>query len=321
MLPFQVVRQLHEGAYADVFVVKTPNGERACKVAHRASEAPRPARPPFVTSGVAFATNAMGAYEPDPNEILAHERDALVRVTHAHIVPVHSFSMHPEAEGPRAYLLTHYVHSRSWRSRMGTATAPSLDEYMHLAGTVATLHEQHGWFHGDLKPDNVLGEGADTGDYVMIDPSSGLYEFGGTWQQRGVRRAFTTPAYNPFVVASDVPSLANMLCELVCGAPLLPESDDVTAGPRRENSELALGASARAWAQHKRMLGQSALVRRFMRMRLPRELYAEVPTALEDVMLKANGFAIVDNKLEATQPMTTPRVWLTELERALGPRA
>ena len=199
MPPFTVVRQLHEGAYANVFVVKTQGGERACKVAHRASEAPRPTRPPFVTSGVAFATGSMGAYEPDPNEILAHERDALVRVTSPHIVTVHGFSMHPEADGPRAYLLTRYVQARSWRARLTHKAPPTLDEYMHLTDVVASLHESNGWFHGDLKPDNVLGEGANVDDFVMIDPSSGVYEFGGSGPTRDVRRAFTTPAYNPFV--------------------------------------------------------------------------------------------------------------------------
>ena len=56
-------------------------------------------------------------------------------------------------------------------------------------------------------------------------------------------------------------------------------------------------------------------------MRIPRELLPDVPVELEDVILRAVGFSIVNGVLESVPAIATPRAWRKELERALGPRA
>ena len=307
-----IIRRLHEGVYADVFVVQSPTGERACKISHEPRLAPRSTRPAFASTGIVFATGSLGSFHPDPNELLAREHEVLLRVKHPHVATVFDFGAHP-TEADRSYLVTTYLDAPSWRTRLLAKAPPSIDEYMQFARTVATLHEEHAWMHGDLKPDNVVGDMRSA--MMMIDPSAGMYRHD---DKGALLTAFTTPSYNPFVIESDVPALASMLAELVCGTPLVPEGDDPSVPSIRERSAITLAASARAWCDDSRRVGQHRFVRRFLRMKLPRELRPEIPARLEDVILHGLGFAIRNNTVERVPAIVTPRAWCSQVDQALA---
>lgn len=309
------MRPLHEGVYADVFVAKTPDGERACKISHAPNFAPRATRPEYATSGIVFATGSLGTFHPDPQAILARERDVLTRVKNLHVVEVFDFAAHP-TEADRSYMITSYVNAPTWRVRLRAGVPPSIDEYMHLALTVASLHQEHAWVHGDLKPDNILG--ASRAQTTMIDPSAGMFRHD---DKGALLTAFTTPAYNPFAIESDVPSLASLLAELLCGSPLVSDSDDPSVPSFRERAQISLGASAQSWCDDRRRLGQHRFVRRFLRMRLPSELQPDMPPAIEEAILRGLGFAVRNGVVERVPAIVTPGAWHTEVNRALGPRA
>lgn len=109
--------------------------------------------------------------------LLVREAAALSRVRHPNVVQVHGWG---RTGGGRLYLVLEYVEGRTLANRLAEARATAeplppeqaMKLVREIGGALATLHSA-GVVHGDLKPSNVILDGA-LDRAVLIDFGLGL---------------------------------------------------------------------------------------------------------------------------------------------------
>jgi serine/threonine protein kinase len=291
-LPIQQPRPLGGGGYTEVYAGVSADGPVVLKLARTT-----PRSGVDVTNGVFFAeglarhTGSVGAWTPTPNEVVASEARQLAQLTHPAFPRLVTQG---ETQG-RRWLIERFVPGRTWRQAIHVDHDARPAHVAELAKIlVATQASGQLPFHGDLKPDNLLLD--DKGQVRVLDPSSGLARVPPV---RGAapERLFTTPLYNPTLVASDVPSLGLLLAEVLCAHHLLVEAHEarppVPLGPKLQ-ARLAASAA----------VGTTRWTERLRRLPRPSELAAGVPPALEALALSCLGVAWDGRQYEAVEPPT-----------------
>jgi serine/threonine protein kinase len=289
-LPIRSARPLGGGSHTEVYAVEAASGPAVLKIA-RTEVLPAEG----VTNGVFFAegrerhTGSFGRWPVRPNEVVEAEARVLGGIRH----PAFPRRLDEgEADG-RRWLLETAFEGRTFREALYRDAAL---EPRHIGQVARALIEARDAgalaLHGDLKPDNLLldAEGA----VRVLDPSSGLLvqnPFGEP------ERLFTTPLYNPGLIASDVPSLGLLLAEVLCRRPLLLEIP--SEGPSRA------GEGLEAWLARARAVGSgSEHLPRLARLRTPSELAPGVDPELEALALACLGLELEDGRLERVEPPT-----------------
>jgi serine/threonine protein kinase len=218
---FELLRELGRGAQAQVWLAYDPRLERE----------------------VALKLLDPTADVADVSEWL-HEARAVSRLTHPNIVPV----FEADADGAAPYLVFEYVEGPTLaEARRGRAVWPAREAAALVLGVLDALAAAHaqGIVHRDLKPSNIL---------LGRDGRARVMDFGiaaRTAQVDG--RIVGTPGYispeaargDAPVPAMDVFAAGVMLGELLCGAPLLRESDPLRAVARVQAEDLLLPPDTR----------------------------------------------------------------------------
>lgn len=198
--PLELGAALGGGAFAEVRVARTSDArEVAVKIARvtplfddGATNAVFASRP------IAFHTGSIGAWDPDPDEVLAAEATWLRRARHPAFVKVLGES---SIDGRRALVLER-IRGSTWRAALLTGQRPGLDAVLAVARALA----DDGARHGDIKPENLMLEPG--GAVRVLDPSAGAED---------ASRRITTRVYNPSLELSDVPSLGLLAFETLTG--------------------------------------------------------------------------------------------------------
>jgi serine/threonine-protein kinase len=174
------------------------------------------------------------AFRPDIRARFMREAQTAARLSHPHIVPIHTVGEHHDL----VYFIMGFVDGESLSVRLKRRTRLSVDEARRVmretADALAAAHQQ-GVIHRDVKPDNILLEG--TRGRVMVTDfgiAKALSAEGGTLTEAGV--AIGTPAFmSPEQAAgereldgrSDVYSLGVVAYQMLSGelpfqAPTVP---------------------------------------------------------------------------------------------------
>jgi serine/threonine protein kinase len=215
---FQLLRELGRGAQARVWLAHDPRLERevALKLLDPASDA-------------------------DAVSQWLHEARAVSRLTHPHIVPVFEADEH---DG-QPYLVFEYVEgptlAQARRGKPAMAAKEAVTLLLGVLDALAAAHAQ-GIVHRDLKPSNIL---------LGSDGRARVMDFGiAARVAQGDGRIVGTPGYmspeaargEPPLPAMDVFAAGVLLGELLCGEPLLHETDPYRAVHRVQHEDLALPA-------------------------------------------------------------------------------
>jgi serine/threonine protein kinase len=267
------------GAYADVYAAKSK--PIVLKIAR---ETPRSSL--NVTNGIYFAegrafhTGSVGAWRPDPKQILAAEAKLLRAIDHP------AFPKLIEEKSPTVLVMSR-LPGKTWREAMREREI-GIAEIQALVRALIEVRKQLP-FHGDLKPENLLL--AEPRRIGIIDPSSGMAELVG----REVRRLLVSEWYNPALEASDLPAIGLIAIEALSGRQALVAADE--SQPKK-----TLGPKLAAWLEGGTIVGGSALTRRYAHLLTPRELDPKISPALEAIALRCLSLSWDGKRLERAEP-------------------
>jgi eukaryotic-like serine/threonine-protein kinase len=158
------------------------------------------------------------AGDPDSRRRLEREARLLARLTHPGIVAVHDLGQ----DGDRPFIVMEYVEGRPLSEALPLDTERAIDVALQACDALAYAH-RHGVVHRDVKPANILIDGAgrvkitDFGIARLLDPEPTLLT--------AVGSLVGTPAYLPPEALAgappdprmDVYSLGVVLCEMLSG--------------------------------------------------------------------------------------------------------
>lgn len=301
-LRFEAPAPIGGGLLADVYRAMDREGPVAVKIA-RAT--PRPSLgvtgAPLWTQGVAFATGGALRWLPDAGAVIAAQAAILARLDHPAFASFVEAGVTPA--GGHAYVVTRFIDGESWRAALAGGRAIGLGALLEVVRALAEV-QAAGMLatHGDLKPDNLLIDGA--GRARILDPSSGSTERDAMGRATSL---YLTDCYNPGWVDSDQPALGLIAAEILTRTQLLLEAGDHR--PAR-----AAGPALAAYLRSAELTGRAPLFRRVLHMPLPRELDPAMPEATEAFILRALSLRRDGDALEYSEPFAD----LAELAGALA---
>jgi serine/threonine protein kinase len=159
------------------------------------------------------------AHEPGFAERFIREAQAIAKLDHPHILPVHDFGK----EGDISYIVMKYVAAGSLRDKLGQPLAPAqvVEIIDQIAGALDTAHEQ-GILHRDVKPGNIL---LDERGWIYLSDFGLAKMVEGSVQLTGTGVGVGTPAYMspeqgqglPVDARTDVYALGVILFEMLTG--------------------------------------------------------------------------------------------------------
>jgi serine/threonine protein kinase len=304
---FSIGQPMGGGAYCQVFQAQNPEGQVVIKVPRIAfNRTEQKTLRQYDAKALSFHTGHVGSLDPNPNEILAKEAEALKHIknpTMVELIEAHLF------EGYYLVVMEH-IKGSTWRKAMRTNHPPTIKSVLDL---VTALHgmQKSGElkYHGDIKPDNLI---MDEGEKLrIIDPSSGFTKLGRYGEPL---RMLLTPAYNPFCSQSDIPALGLLIIEVGTGKhPLIVAHKD--------RSHRKIGQELKHVLRMALATGQLSIWQRVPHMLFPRELREDFPIELEKIALRCLGLMRTRDELDWCNPYEDLSELLDDLERftALSP--
>lgn len=297
-LSHDVVADLGGGRYAQVFAAEGASGRVVIKMAR---EAPRDLEAQVMAAeGVHFLTGDIAASDPDPNDVLRAEARVLSRIRHPDFVRLLDQGEVVVDGRVRTYLELEYVDGVPLRALVGRRGPSGLQLFAQAVDALAEAAAagELTW-HGDVKPDNVMVTFG--GGIKLIDPSSGMAQVDGAGGPVSLLR---TRCYSGRTDVTDCPAVGMTLLELLLG-----EHPLVAAG-RPPRSPRSISPPFPRWDTPFESLAT---------MPLPREVWPDVPRAVEETALLGLGLQLVGDGFEVHWPPPTLPVLHAGL-RAAVPR-
>jgi len=297
---FSIGEPMGGGAYCQVFHAQNLEGQVVIKVPRlAANRTEQKTLRQYDAKAFSFHTGHVGFLDPNPNEILAKEAEALKHIknpTMVELIEAHLF------EGYYFVVMEH-IEGTTWREAMGTNHPPTIKSVLDL---VTALHDMQKSgelkYHGDIKPDNLI---MDEGEKLrIIDPSSGFTKLG---RYGELLRMLLTPTYNPFCSQSDIPALGLLIIEVGTGKhPLILA--------HKERSHRKIGQELEHVLRMALATGQLSIWQRVPHMLFPRELREDFPIELEKIALRCLGLMRTRDELDWCNPYEDLSELLSDLE-------
>lgn len=276
MTSLELVRELGGGRYARVSLMVGPSGESVVVKSVRGSlrDGLDVTNGMFFAVGRAFYTGTIGAWDPEPADILAAEAQVLEQVDHAAMVRL--------LEVDNGRLVLEYIDGATWRELIaaGRVGPPQVAALAHALAEMAGSGQMSR--HGDIKPDNLFLD--PQGRVRIIDPCARA-------TGPAPRHMLLTPLYNPYSSESDLPALGVLLMEVLAGRHPILHGRQVDG---------RVGDSLAERMEILQMTGHDTDW--ITRLRLPHEIDPALSSEIEEAALRCLGLAWREGRLEACDP-------------------
>ena len=291
---------LRRGRAANLFVAEESGRLVVIKAASaRDGSQTAPALQPLVEYEAQFTTGMVILGDPDPDEVVRREAEAL-----AVLAPATPRVIETGVTDGRAFVTREYVDGTTWREILEAGGRVEIWDLRGLVEVLAWIEESTVLgFHGDVKPDNIIT--TTKGAIRLIDPTSAFSCVAGG---EPVKRMLVTGEYNPRLAVSDHAALALTLIEMITGRQIVADAASyVTPRPITDTlaGSLRLAAST----------GSDQFARRLPLIDLPGELSSRLRGPAEALLLRALGLSWHDGVLDVGPPLERIR----DLRAVLAP--